>query len=207
MASIYGLFKVGRTGKLIFDRRPWCYYYATVTDPITTDFTNYENGLVTIHMKAMYPFARSDIMTRKRTDKYCDIMMTNTAVFEKEEMENNLELTNFTHQTDFIKNKLPIVIGNPGQEEAALGVAISGDVGTGVIIANATTGQSMKFVAVKKADTSNKSPMRYALVDPISGKTTLTDWAGYNQLAFRIWPQAFRQSETFMHLILNQVQK
>ena len=31
MAKIFDLFRVGRKGLLIFKRRPWCYYYATVT--------------------------------------------------------------------------------------------------------------------------------------------------------------------------------
>ena len=61
LPEVYRLFRVGASGKLIFSRSPWCYYYATVTDPIELNLTNYLNGSVTIHMKAMYPFARSDI--------------------------------------------------------------------------------------------------------------------------------------------------
>ena len=176
MAEAYALFKVGRSGKLVFDRRPWCYYHATVSEPVDTDFTNYENGVITVHMKAMYPFARSDIVVNTRSDQYHDILMSNTAVFDKEIMNIQKEFTNITEESN-----VPYVLANPGQETAALGVAIAGDVGDGVIISNATTGQSMKFVAISKAVTSNKN--RHVLVDPISGKTTLVG-ADINQIAF-----------------------
>ena len=174
LGQVYALFKVGKAGRLVFDRRPWCYYDAVVTDPMDVDLTNYENGVITAHLKAMYPFARSDIMTNTRAEKYHDVLMTNSAVFDKEGMDTQSEFTNLTVQTSF-------VIANPGPETAAAGIAIAGNVGDGVVITNATTGQSCKLVAISKAVTTNKN--KYVLVDSISGKTVLTDGVSA-QLAF-----------------------
>ncbi len=178
MAHVYALFKVGRSGKLIFDRRPWCYYDATVTDPVESDFKNYENGLVTIHMKAMYPFARSEIITNTRSEQYHDVLMSNSAVFDKEGMDLQQEFTNL--QSDHA-NPIPIVLCNPGQETAHLGVSIAGDVGEGIVITNATTGQSMRLVAISKAVTTDVGKKVY--IDAISGKTILTG-GGQTQIKF-----------------------
>lgn len=185
MTKIYSLFKVGKSGKLIFSRRPWCYYYATVADPVTPEYTNYLNGVVTITLKAMYPFARSDIFVNKRTDQSHNMLMLNSAVFEKHDMELPKEF-DLTQQTS-------LTLANPGTERATLGVAISGDVGDGVIISNKTTGQSCKIVAVTKQNTTNLN--KKVIVDPISGKTILTG-GGSNELAFKYHEYGFLELES-----------
>lgn len=182
MAQIYALFRVGKSGKLVFDKRPWCYYYATVTEPVEDNFTNYENGLVTIHLQAMYPFARSDVFTNLRSEQYHDILMSNSAVFDKENMETPYNFYN-------IRAKKDIVLANPGQERAHVGIAIAGDTGTGVIISNKTTGQSMKFIAVSKGETANIG--KEVVSDPISGKTTLN-----GKLAFKYHDYGYIELET-----------
>ena len=184
MSRIYSLFKVGKSGKLIFERRPWCYYYATVTEPVQTDFTNYLNGLITITMQSMYPYARSDVTTSLRTEKYHDILMANSAVFDQRGMELPTEY-NLSQQTSFL-------LANPGTERAALGISISGDVGDGVIISNKTTGQKCKMVAITKEKTTNVN--KRVVVDPINGKTTLTG-AGTNTLAFLYHEYGFLELE------------
>ena len=131
LGKLYGNFRVGQRGKLIFKRRPWCYYNAVVTEVDAHEIYNYENGVVVIKMKAMYPFARSDIFTNSRAEKYHDVLMQNSAVFDKENMEL-LQIYSLTEQTS-------LVLANQGTERAALGFYISGDVGTGVIIGNKTT--------------------------------------------------------------------
>lgn len=174
MQKIYSLFKVGRSGKLIFSRSPWCYYYATVTEPIEENFTNYLNGYIIIHMKAMYPYARSDIYQNSYTEKYHDQMMRNTAVFESEEMLLPDIYTNITETKT-------IILANQGTVNAALGIAIAGDTGTGVIISNTTTGQTCKVIAVSKAKTTDVN--REIVIDPISGKTMLVG-NGYQKMSF-----------------------
>lgn len=190
LRNIDTLFRVGNSGKLIFSRSPWCYYYATVTEPVEYNLRNYLNGLVTIHMKAMYPFARSDIYKNTRAEKYHDILMGSTAVFEKEEMLISGEYTNITERITFAD---PIVLANQGTERAALGIAIAGDVGAGVVISNLTTGQSCKIVAVKKNVTSNVN--KEVIIDPISGKTMLVG-SGTKQLAFMYHEHGFLELES-----------
>ena len=94
MARIYDLFRVGQSGKLIFSQRPWCYYYATVTDFDDSTMYNYMNGLFVITMKAYYPFARGLPVYNKIIDEehlfynvvndpyHCDIM-ENTGILDK----------------------------------------------------------------------------------------------------------------------------
>ena len=177
MSKVYALFKKGKSGKLIFDRRPWCYYIATVTDPVELDLKNYENGIVTIKLKAVYPYARSDIITNTRSEKYHDTLMDNTAVFDKTEMDRDREFTNINIQHS---HPMYIKLANPGQENAPLGVAVAGNVGEGLIISNNTTGQSMKLVAI----TDTVTPVgKEVLVDPINGKTIITG-DGENKISF-----------------------
>lgn len=184
MSKIYSLFKVGKSGKLIFEKRPWCYYYATVTDPIQADFTNYLNGLITIKMKAMYPFARSDIFTNLRSQLNHDTLISNSAVFDKPGMELPTEYD--------ITGQKSLILVNNGTERAALGIAISGDVGDGIIIRNETTGQECKMVAITKEKTTNIN--KYVLVDPISGKTTITN-GETKELAFKYHERGFLELE------------
>lgn len=192
MAQVYSLFKVGKSGKLIFDRRPWCYYHATVTDPVETNFTNYENGVITIRMKAMYPFARSDIMTSSRTEKYHDALMSNSSVFDKEGME--------LPDTYHMEQQTSLVLANPGTERAALGFAISGNVGSGIILTNNTTGQKCKMVAITKEKTTSVN--KKVLVDPISGKTVLIG-EGTKELAFIYHQYGFLSLESSFPAVRN----
>ena len=193
LAEVYRLFKVGTSGKLIFSRNPWCYYYATVTDPIDLNLTNYLNGSLTIHMKAMYPFARSDVLKNTRAEKYHDQLMSNSAVFEKDEMILPYSYNNLTQKTK-------LILANQGTERAALGVAIAGNVNDGVVITNETTGQSCKFVAVKKEKTSDVN--KEVIIDPISGKTTLVG-AGTKELAFLYHEYGFLELESSFPAVRN----
>lgn len=193
LAEVYRFFKVGKSGKLIFSRSPWCYYYATVTDPIDLNLTNYLNGMVTIHMRAMYPFARSDVLKNTRAEKYHDQLMANSAVFEKDEMIQPATYEDITQQT-------MIPLANQGTERAALGIAIAGDVGDGVIISNSLTGQSCKFVAISKAKTSNVN--KEVIIDPISGKTLLVG-VGTKELAFLYHEYGFLELESSFPAVRN----
>ena len=166
MAKVYSVFKVGSSGKLIFQRRPWCYYYVVITE-VTEDFTNYLNGLVTIKAKAYYPYARSDVYYSIRTDvDYADLM-SNTAVVEKKTM---LLPTSIDCSQDITSAKT-IYLLNPGTEPAAVGIEIAGDAPSGVYITNRTTGDQCKFVALTKAATTQEG--KYLYTDPINGRTVM----------------------------------
>ena len=166
MSKIFHVFKRNRTGKLVFKKRPWCWYAATVTNVSVDQMLNFENGVVTISMKAYYPFARSDYMTIPA--EYENDLMSNSAMMP----------AGWTHETSFATSQNPIttnttlLLYNPGTETAKVAVRIAGDVGTGVSVANATTGQNMRFVAI----TPNSCPGSYYIqTDGLSGQTTFTN--------------------------------
>lgn len=191
MSRVNQLFRPGRTGKLVFQKRPWCYYVATVNAKPQLDILNYENGLVTIGMTATYPFARSDILFRElyrenapEVSEYRDNMMANTAVFESEDM---LPPMNFEHKTA----EFPAILGNPGTERAQLGVYISGDAEAGLKITNTTTKQTMELTGITKALTTDVNKKLY--VDSLSGKTILK--GSTSELAFRYHVAGFLELE------------
>lgn len=175
MTYIYSLFKVGKTGKLVFKRKPWCYYYATVINSPAPDLRNYLNGLFTVTMKAYYPFARCDSMVSHRVLPLSDItpadkshfdVMQNTALFETDEMVPQTLYENVSYMP-------PFILANPGTERAAVCVKIAGDVGDGLSIKNLTTGQTCFIRNITKEITTNQN--RFLMVDALNGNTVLTD--------------------------------
>ena len=187
MTKVYRLFSVGRSGKLVFQRRPWCYYIATVTEPVDmASIYNYENGLITITMKAYFPFAKSDIFECTPKDEYYENIMENTYCFDTAGMKPETEFSNLSETTT-------ILLANPGTERAPVAIAIAGDAGTGVIITNANTGQECAFVAMSKAVTTDAGA--YVLCDAINGKTVLVKSTGQKQLAFLYHDYGFMDLE------------
>ena len=170
MARVGSLFQEGRSGKLIFKRRPWCYYFATVTDFDQSEISNYLNGIIKITMKAYYPYARSDLTTVARNHPDHFRIMENTGFLEKESMMPPTDLCTapITAEKDFL-------LYNPGTEEAPLGIEIAGDVGKGVEIINHTTGQTCRFVAMSKAQFDGENT--YLLLDGMNGKCLTVDAA------------------------------
>ncbi len=196
MAKLNSLFKIGKSGKLVFNRRPWCYYYATVTDVNIDDMKNYLNGIVTITMKAYYPYARglevnNHLFYNLNTDSYHEEIMLNTGILDKAEMLPNLEFTNLSFST----NPLQILLYNPGTERAKIGVIIAGQAGAdGITIYNKTTDQKTKYKAF------NTTGNDYLYTDGISGKTIMkTDYG--NELAFLYHDQGFIDLEPSFPII------
>lgn len=186
MAKIHNLFRIGKAGKLIFARRPWCYYYATVTSVPHPELNNYMNGLVTINMKAYYPYARSDKMYNELTDVDHFRVMRNTAMPESEDMIPQTSFTNLTEQTE-------ILLLNPGTERAHVSIIVAGDVGDGVTIYNKTTNQTCGLVAISKADTTDSDKEVY--IDGVSGKTLLRG-SSESELAFMYHDEGFIELES-----------
>ena len=180
MERIYNLFRTGRSGKLVFSRRPWCYYYATVTSLPHPELNNYMNGLITITMKAHYPYARGDSMFydpfSDEEEKENDIVLSSTALVENENMIPDVSFSNLTSATTFI-------LHNPGTEYAPLSIIAAGDTGLGVTIRNETTNQNCRLIAMEKATTSDLDKAVY--VDGMNGKTSLIGMNdGSSSLAF-----------------------
>lgn len=188
LTKIQNFFKVGKSGKLIFARRPWCYYYATITEYDDSDLRNYLNGIITITMKAYYPFARCDHIYHFRNMKYYDNVMANTALYDTDGMAPPLSFEDIT-------SSKTILIGNPGTERAKLSVSIAGNVGMGVVITNKTTNQSLKIVAVSKSVTTDIN--KVVRIDGISGKTLLVNEDGTDpKLAFLYHDYGFLELES-----------
>jgi phage-related protein len=199
MAKVFDLFKVGKKGLLVFKRRPWCYYYATVTSkPDIEEMYSYLNGSVVITLKAYYPFARACSVTKDNTeaaakahlfyntlqDPYHDEIMLNTGVFDKDYM---VLPTTFGSPTP-ITSQTSVLLYNPGTERAKVDIVISGTAGSGVTIANSTTGQSCRYVAF------NTTGNQFIYTDGINGKTVLDD-NGVRELAFLYHDHGFIELE------------
>ena len=187
MTKVRNLFRTGKSGKLIFQKRPWCYYHTTVVSNPEVSPTNYMNGLITIKMKAYYPFARCDcewipfgkephIGYNERTDLYHRDVMLNSAYPDYEDMVVPFSFSNVTSERN-------VVLLNPGTERASVGIACSGEASDGVTIINNTTGQSCRFVGLLTSKTSDIH--KEIFMDGINGKTVLRDEDGDNsELAF-----------------------
>lgn len=168
LSRIHALFRVGRSGKLIFKRRPWCYYYVTVTEFNDREITNYLNGVLTVKMKAYYPYARCDTVYNLRTDLYHENVMANSALYDIPGMAPPTSFSDLSEETH-------ILLGNPGTEPAAVTIVAAGYSGAGVLIKNKTTDQEMKLVAMPDSDMWNTKQVR---IDGLSGKTTLDEMDG-----------------------------
>lgn len=170
MAKVYNLFKIGRTGRLVFQRRPWCYYNATVTAVDDSNLLSYLSGTIKITMKCAYPFGRSDMNSARdlvvlRTDNDYFKAIENTAFLEKIETVPPVEFESLTEPKD-------IVLVNPGTRRSPVCIVVSGDVGEGVEITNRTTGQSCLIIGLTKDITTNAGKSLY--VDGMNGKVVLS---------------------------------
>ena len=136
-------FRRNKSGKLIFKKRPWVYYMATVTDIDVKSFTNYLNGFVTIQMKAYYPFGRCEQLFYNEDDEYAENIKANSNMLPSSMAAPTSPIAEgetLTGQTEFY-------LYNGGTERCKVAIELAGDVGDGVTITNATTGQKCHFVA------------------------------------------------------------
>lgn len=168
---VLDLFARGRTGRLVFNQRPWVWYTATAVAVDLSQFRNYRNGFLNITLRAYYPFARSDKMT---LDDFQ----------EAEQTETLLNTTNFVPQDampptsyNTITSSKVIHLLNPGNDYAALSIAVAGEAGDGVLITNTTTGQECKLIAFTKQLTTQQNAE--VICDSLNGKTII----GTNQNA------------------------
>ena len=151
MAKVYATFKKGSSGRLVFQRRPWCYYNVVIED-VLSDFKNYLNGLVTIKAKAYYPYARSDVQYAYRTNPHYPELMSNTAIVTSPDMLLSGEID----CSEDITTEKYVYLLNPGTEPAPLGIEIAGDAISGVYITNQTTEEQMKLIGLTKETTSDE---------------------------------------------------
>lgn len=162
MSSINEFFRRGKRGKLIFAKREWAYYNATVTGISTKEIYNTNNAIVTVTMKAYYPFARTKYLCLP--DDYCDSIYNNSSLLHRDITPS----TNIINQGEQLIDQKRFILYNGGTQYAAVGIQIAGDVGQGVIIHNRTTGQKVKIVALSKSVTSDLD--RHLYIDSLNGK-------------------------------------
>lgn len=193
MAKAHSLFRVGKKGILVFQRRPWCYYYATVTSVDPGEMYSYLNGMFVITMKAYYPFARglavnNHLFYSLPTDECHAEIMENTAMFDNGYMMPAMTFTNISTQRS-------ILLYNPGTERAKVDIVVSGEAGDGITIANTTTGQSCRYIAFNTNDGE-------IYTDGINGKVTATK-DGVEKLGFLYHDYGFIELEPAFPILRN----
>ena len=199
MANVYSLFRIGKTGLLIFERRPWCYYYATVTNVDISNLHSYLNGLVVVTMKAYYPYARGLSFKDKNGGErlLCNLP---TDLDHKRVMLNTALLDQDIAPPTVVKN-VPmvgkdIILFNPGTERAAVSIVISGTTtnASGVTITNKTTGQTCRYHAFNDINNPNEH-VDSVETDGISGKTIVNYSSTERELAFLYHDYGFIELE------------
>lgn len=169
LTKVERFFRRGRSGRLIFKKRPWVYYVATVTDINMTTITNYMNGIITIQMKAYYPYGRHDELFYSEGHEYNQNMIANSAMLPKSMAVATSAVADGEELTAYKE----IYLYNGGTENAAVAIEIAGDVGDGVTIANTDADKKCSFVALSKEVTTDQD--RYLISDAINGRTVLVD--------------------------------
>lgn len=165
LAEIENFFRRGKTGRLVFEQRDWVWYTATVVNVDVSDLRNYQNGFVTIYLRAYYPFSRHDYISICNENMMSNYITANSGLLP-EGITPPVLFENVTQSTSFM-------LYNGGSERASVAVSIAGEAGEGVVITNQTTGQKTRFVAFTKALTSDAG--KYIVSDGLNGKTVITD--------------------------------
>ena len=168
MTNLFHVFRRDKVGKLVFQKRPWCWYVATVMNVNIDQLLNFENGVVTITLRAHYPFARSDYSVIPENSEYETDMLKNSGMMPYGWQDT----VSFASDQNTITSDKTLLVYNPGTERAKVAVRIAGDVGTGVSLANVQTEQSMRFVAISRTTCPGSF---YVQCDGLNGQTTLTN--------------------------------
>lgn len=158
LTKINHFFHRGKTGRLVFKKRPWCWYTATVVKTPQLQPTNYLNGIITFTLRAYYPFARTDLITIPQNTDENDIK-NNSAMLSGIQLNTNVNFAPMTNQTE-------IYVFNPGTETASSTISIEGYVGEGVTIYNESTDQKCDIVSLSGSNGTLS-------LDSLSGKVLL----------------------------------
>lgn len=160
LTRVYNFFKRGRSGRLIFAKRPWCYYIATVVRDPQLQPTNFMNGIITFQLRAYYPFARSDQTVIGDNDPNEQDLINNSAMLKGEAWDTDKDFGAMNEQTE-------IFVYNPGTENAATVIEIEGDVGSGITIYNEAIKQTCEIAGFTDSDGK-------LTIDSLNGKVLVT---------------------------------
>lgn len=174
MSQVNSLFAIGTTGRLVFQQREWCWYTATVIDVDPSQITNKYNGFITITLRAYYPFSRTDSWATSET--YLSDMLANSALLRTASKNPPRTITESTAMVaDDFENRT-ILLYNPGTEYAPLTIKINGECPDGVVVENATTGQSCRFVGISQS--ISKFHTKFLVSDGLNAKVILSNASG-----------------------------
>lgn len=123
-----------RTGKLIFDDRPYVAYDVTVSSIVEGNLYNGKDATLTIKMKAHQPFGK--MLYKAISDYDADGAHKTTGIIEEQYMPAAP------------KKAGDYIIYNPGTEYADTVIRIAGTAPNGVTIENRTTGAVCKLLAI-----------------------------------------------------------
>ena len=105
---------------------------------------SYLNGVVTINMRAYYPFGRSDLTYISDDTQYHGDLIANSCMLEGVQWETRKDYAADSAITEWKQ----ILLFNPGTEAAHTTIQIAGNLGSGVNIYNKTTDQMCKVVGL-----------------------------------------------------------
>lgn len=138
-----------------------------MTDINLTTITNYLNGIITIQMKAYYPYGRHDKLFYSDGYEYEQNMIANSTMLP----ERMAVATSAVADSEELTIHKEIYLYNGGTENAAVAIEIAGDVGDGVTITNPDANKECSFVALSKQVTTDQN--KYIVSDAINGRTVL----------------------------------
>lgn len=191
LARFEKVFRVGRTGKLVFKRRPWLWYVATVQSVDDSNLTNYMNGLVTINMKCYYPFARcDDIYINDDFDVHYGILES-SGLINKTATPSTL----IVGEGEELTEPFEFYLYNGGTERCGVMFEMKGSVGIGTTIKNETTGQACRLVALNTEDPDSDAYNKTFVCDSINGKSLIKDSDGNMKLGFLYHDYGFIELE------------
>ena len=137
LTRLFNLFQRGKTAKLVFARRPWVWYMATVLSIDASQVKSFMNGVVTVNLRAYYPFGRSDLTYIEQDYEYKEDLLANSAMV----VGNEWQLDKDFASNGAITAANSYFIYNPGTQSCPVCIEIAGDFGTGITITNANTQQ------------------------------------------------------------------
>lgn len=79
MKNVYDLFRIGKRGKLVFDKRDWLYYEVVITKINSEEMYNHLNGIITIEATAYEPYGYTDTTYSQVEDVKLNSNIPNTS--------------------------------------------------------------------------------------------------------------------------------
>lgn len=191
--KIFNLFKIGKKGKLVFDRRPWLTYDVIITN-VTDQMFSYLNGYVIITAKNYSAFGYTDFLYNpyKGVDDFLyNDVRNNSGIPDSDEF-----VLPPTEITEAITSQSYVMwLYNGGTERADTCIQVAGNAPIGIAVSNNMNNQVCKTTTFTNAQT--KLANRHIEINSRTGKTLLVkdDDETNKTLAFQYHYEGFLQLE------------